>query len=143
MVWRPAWGIFVRRHPALLAWLARAVGLLAVVLAIGHLVPVVTRVVTGERPYDLHAVWLLWIGAILLLSGGANLGVSGGLRRSERWAWRVSGGASLLCAALTASLAPVFGNPLNLLLLGTHSAYLVAWALQRPGHGAQAGTIGP
>jgi hypothetical protein len=122
----------VRRHAALVAWLARAVGLLAVALAIGHAVPVVHRLVTGARSYDLHAVWLLWISGILLLSGGVNLGVGGALRRSQRWAWWTSGGASLLCVLLTASLAPVFGNPLNLLLLGVHSAYLVAWALLRP-----------
>jgi hypothetical protein len=122
----------MRRRPVLIAWLARSVGLLAVGLAIGHGVPLVTRLAEGDRPYDLHAVWLLWISGILLLSGGLNLGVSGGLRRSQRWAWWASGGASLLSVLLAASLVPVFGNPLNLLLLVTHAAYLVAWATQRP-----------
>jgi hypothetical protein len=113
--------------------MARSVGLLAVGLGVGHGVPVVTRLVSGERPYDQHAVWLLWIAIILLVSGGLNLAVSGALGRSERRAWRTSGGASALCVLLAASLAPVFGNPLNLLLLGTHGAYLALWALQRPG----------
>jgi hypothetical protein len=113
--------------------MARSVGLLAVVLGVGHGVPVVTRLLSGERPYDQHAVWLLWIAVILLVSGGLNLAVGGALRRSERRAWRTSGGASALCVLLAVSLAPVFGNPLNLLLLATHVAYLVVWALQGPG----------
>ncbi len=123
--------------PLALAVLARVVGALTLILGAGHLLEIGGGLLTGRRPYTLRNVEVLWIGGILVFSAFSNLAVSAGLSRSEKWAWRVSGAASIFAWLFTLSLLPVttggaMDSGMNRALFSMHSVYLAYWATHRP-----------
>lgn len=123
--------------PLTLAVLARVTGGLTLALGSAHLLEIAGGLFMGSRPYTLRNVEVLWIGGILLFSGLSNLAVSGGLRRSERWAWRASGAVTIFVWLFTLSLIPVttggtMDSTMNRVLFLVHSLYLAYWASHRP-----------
>lgn len=124
--------------PLVLAVLARVTGALTLILGGGHFLEIGGGLLIGRRPYDLRNVEVLWIGGILVFSGFSNLAVSGGLRRSERWAWRASGAVTIFVWLFTLSLLAVttggtMDSGMNPSLFFMHSLYLAYWTTQQPG----------
>ena len=123
--------------PVALAVLARVAGALTLALGSAHLLEIAGGLLIGRRPYTLRNVEVLWIGGILVFSGLSNLAVSGGLRRSESWAWRASGAVTIFVWLFTLSLIPVtigaaMDSTMNRVLFFMHSLYLAYWATHRP-----------
>jgi hypothetical protein len=117
---------------AVLAAAGITLGLLLVLPGVLHTLAVTSVKMNAGKPYDLRFVWLLTTGLILLHAGLVPIGLSGWLRRGERWAIASSASAAVFLLAFLVILNPVapqFGA-----LIWLVGAWLVAllWALRRP-----------
>jgi hypothetical protein len=122
--------------PLVLTVLARATGTITLLLGSAHFLELGGGILSGRRAYDLRNVEMVWIGGILMFSGLVNLLASGGLRRGERRAWRISGAATIFVWLFTLSLIPLTmggrtDSGMNRGLFSIHSLYLLYWATHR------------